>query len=49
MWFHSYHPPKFQPKPKHHDGGLMFTDFACPGCSLLLLLLLLLLNVAGPP
>ena len=25
---HRYHAPKFQPKLKHHDGGLIFTHFA---------------------
>ena len=25
---HRYHPPKFQPNPKHHDGVLIFTHFA---------------------
>ena len=24
---HRYHPPKFQPNPKHHDGSLIFTRF----------------------
>ena len=51
---HRYHPPKFQPNPKHHDGGLIFTHFARAACCLLLaacclLLLLLLLNLVGPP
>ena len=25
---HRYHPPKFQPNPKHHDGVLIFPHFA---------------------
>ena len=25
---HRYHPPKFQPNLKHHDGGMIFTHFA---------------------
>ena len=25
---HRYHPPKFQPNPKHHDGDLIFSHFA---------------------
>ena len=25
---HRYHPPKFQPNPKHHDGVVIFTHFA---------------------
>ena len=31
-----YHPPKFQPNPKHHDGVLNFTHFARAACCLLL-------------
>ena len=53
---HRYHAPKFQPKPKHHDGGLIFSHFARgAACGLLLAacllarLLLLLLNLIGPP
>ena len=51
---HRYHPPKFQPNPKHHDGVLIFSHFACAVACLLaacclLLLLLLLLNLVGPP
>ena len=41
---HRYHPPKFQPNPKHHDGDLIFTHFA-RAC---LLACLLLLNLVGP-
>ena len=33
---HRYHAPKFQPNPKHHDGVLIFTHFACAAASLLL-------------
>ena len=35
---HRYHPPKFHPNLKHHDGVLIFTHFAraaCCCCSLL--------------
>ena len=54
---HSYHAPKFQPNPKHHDGVLIFSHFArAAACCLLLacllaclLLPLLLLNLVGPP
>ena len=51
---HRYHPPKFQPNLKHHDGVLIFTHFARAACLLaaaacLLLLLLLLLNLVGAP
>ena len=36
---HRYHPPKFQPNLKHHDGVLIFTHFArAVACCLLLLL-----------
>ena len=34
---HRYHPPKFQPNPKHHDGVLIFPHFARAACCLLLL------------
>ena len=34
---HRYHPPKFQPNVKHHDGVLIFTHFArAAACCLLL-------------
>ena len=34
---HRYHPPKFQPNLKHHDGILIFTHFArATACRLLL-------------
>ena len=52
---HRYHAPKFQPKPKHRDGGLIFFHFVRgAACRLLLAcllacLLLLLLNLIGPP
>ena len=31
---HRYHAPKFQPNPKHHDGGLTFSHFARAACLL---------------
>ena len=31
---HRYHPPKFQPNPKHHDGVLVFPHFARAACLL---------------
>ena len=35
---HRYHPPKFHPNLKHHDGVLIFTHFArAAACCLLLL------------
>ena len=47
---HRYHPPKFHPNLKPHDGGLIFAHFACAAaCCLLLACLLLLLNLVGPP
>ena len=47
---HRYHAPKFQLNPKHHDGVLIFTHFACAAaCCLLLACLLLLQNLVGPP
>ena len=36
---HRYHPLKFQPNPKHHDGVLIFTHFARAACLLLACLL----------
>ena len=33
---HRYHPPKFQPNPKHHDGILIFTHFARAAACLML-------------
>ena len=32
---HRYHPPKFHPNPKHHDGVPIFTHFARAACLLL--------------
>ena len=48
---HRYHPPKFHPNPKQHDGVLIFTDFARAACLLLpaCLLACLLVNLVGPP
>ena len=36
---HRYHPPKFQPNLKHHDGGLIFPHFARAAACLLACLL----------
>ena len=33
---HRYHPPKFHPNPKHHDGVMISTHFARAACLLLL-------------
>ena len=33
---HRYHPPKFQPNPKHHDGVVIFPHFARAAACLLL-------------
>ena len=47
---HRYHPPKFHPNLKHHNGGLIFAHFArAAACLLLACCLLLLLNLVGPP
>ena len=46
---HRYHPPKFQPNPKHHDGVLIFPHFARAACLFATCGLLLLLNLVGPP
>ena len=35
---HRYHPPKFHPNLKHHDGFLIFSHFVDAACCLLLLL-----------
>ena len=43
---HRYHPPKFHPNLKHHDGVLIFSHFARAACCLLACLLL---NLVGPP
>ena len=49
---HRYHPPKFQPNPKHHDGVLIFSHFARAAACLLACCLLaaccLLLAAAKP-
>ena len=37
---HRYHPPKFHPNPKHHDGYLIFPHFAHAACLLAARLLL---------
>ena len=37
---HRYHPPKFHPNPKHHDGVLILAHFARAACLLLACLLL---------
>ena len=42
---HKYHPPKFQPNPKHHDRVLIFTHFARAAC----LLAACLLSAAAKP
>ena len=39
-----YHPRKFHPNLKHHDGVLIFSHLARAACCLLLLL-----NLVGPP
>ena len=48
---HRYHPPKFHPNLKHHDGVLIFPHFARAAicCLLLAACLLLLLYLVGPP
>ena len=51
---HRYHPPKFQPNPKHHDRVLIFSHFARAAacllaCCLLAAYCLVLLNLVGPP
>ena len=45
---HRYHPPKFQPNLKHHDGVLIFSHFARAACLLLACLLLACLHAAKP-
>ena len=45
---HRYHPPKFQPNLKHHDGVLIFSHFARAACLLLACLLLACLLAAKP-
>ena len=39
---HRYHPPKFQPNVKHHDGVMIFSHFARAACLLLAACFLLL-------
>ena len=48
---HRYHPPKFHPNLKHHDGVLISPHFARATCLLAACLLpaCLLLNLVGPP
>ena len=45
---HRYHPPKFHPNLKHHDGCLIFPHFA-RAAACLLACRLLLQNLVGPP
>ena len=45
---HRYHPPKFQPIPKHHDGFLIFPHFARAAACCLLFCACLLLAAAKP-
>ena len=45
---HRYHPPKFHPNLKHHDGVLIFTHFARAVCLLLAACLLACLLAAKP-
>ena len=45
---HRYHPPKFHPNLKHHDGVLIFTHFARAVACCLLACLLLAAAVAKP-
>ena len=45
---HRYHPPKFHPNLKHHDGDLIFSHFARAACLLLACLLLACLLAAKP-
>ena len=45
---HRYHPPKFQPNLKHHDGVLIFPHFARAACLLLAACLLACLLAAKP-
>ena len=45
---HRYHPPKYHPNLKHHDGNLIFTHFArAAACCLLLAACCLLLAAAA--
>ena len=45
---HRYHPPKFQPNPKHHDGVLIFPHFARAAACCLLACLLAAAAAAKP-
>ena len=45
---HRYHPPKFHPNLKHHDGVLIFPHFARAACLLLAAYLLACLLAATP-
>ena len=46
---HRYHPPKFQPNLKHHDGVLIFPHFARAACLLLAACCLLACLLAAKP
>ena len=46
---HRYHPPKFQPNPKHHYGVLIFPHFAVSMLLLACCCLLLLAAAAAKP
>ena len=45
---HRYHPPKFEPNLKHHDGVLIFPHFTRAACLLACCLLLACLLAAKP-
>ena len=45
---HRYHPPKFHPNLKHHDGVVIFTHFARAACLLACCLLAACLLAAKP-
>ena len=45
---HRYHPPKFEPNLKHHDGVLIFPRFTRAACLLACCLLLACLLAAKP-
>ena len=47
LHMHRYHPPKFQPNLKHHDGVLIFTHLARAACLLAVCLLACLLAAAN--
>ena len=46
---HRYHPPKFHPNPKHHDGDLILAHFARAACLLLACCLLACCLLAAKP